>query len=106
MLTLPEELLLLSLDDHGHMHDVVPANLDSGLLAAAVYELHFRGRVAIEPTGVSIVDASPTGDALLDETLKVLATRPSEDFEALLTILHGQLGWLRERVMQGLVTKG
>ena len=106
MLTLPEELLLLSLDDKGHTHNVVPANLDTGLLAAAVYELHFRSRVAIEPEGISITDASPTGDAVLDETLKVLGTRPKEDFEQLLSSQHGHLAWLREKVKEGLCAKG
>lgn len=106
MLTLPEELLLLSLDDKGHMHNVQPANLDSGLLAAAIYELHFRGRVAIEPDGIGVLDASPTGDAVLDETLRVLGTRPREDFEDLLSAQHGHLAWLREKVMEGLCAKG
>jgi hypothetical protein len=106
MLTLPEELLLLSLDDKGHTHSVVPANLDSGLLAAAIYELHFRGRVAIEPDGVSVLDPSVTGDTVLDETLKVLGTRPKEDFEGLLSSQHGHLAWLREKVKEGLCAKG
>jgi hypothetical protein len=107
MLTLPEELLLLSLDDHGHTHDVAPANLDAGLFAAAVYELEFRGRLAIEPSGIVVADASPTGDALLDETLRVLSTRqPGETFEALLTDLHGKGGWIRKLVLDGLAAKG
>jgi hypothetical protein len=107
MLTLPEELLLLSLDDKGHTHNVTPANLDTGLLAAAVYELHLRGRVAIEPEGVKVVDASPSGDSLLDETLKVLGTRPAgESFEDLLEAQHGHLAWLREKVKEGLCAKG
>ena len=106
MLTLPEELLLLSLDDKGHTHSVAPASLDSGLLAAAVYELHFRGRVAIEPDGVTILDATPTGDSVLDETLKVLGTRPKEEFEDLLSSQHGHLAWLREKVKEGLCAKG
>ena len=106
MLTLPEELLLLSLDDKGHTHNVVPANLDTGLLAAAVYELQFRGRVSIEPEGVTILDGSPTGDTVLDEVLKVLGTRQPEDLEALLSAQHGHLGWLREKVKEGLCAKG
>jgi hypothetical protein len=106
MLTLPEELLLLSLDDKGHPHNVAPASLDTGLLAAAVYELNFRGRVAIEPEGLTLQDASPTGDALLDEVVKVLSTRPKETFEDLLSAQYGHLGWLREKVKEGLCAKG
>lgn len=107
MLTLPEELLLLSLDDHGKPHDVAPANLDSGLFAAAVYELEFRGRLAIEPSGIVVSDASPTGDPLLDEALAILAARPQgESMEALLTELHGKSGWIRQKVLDGLAAKG
>jgi hypothetical protein len=107
MLTLPEELLLLSLDDHGHSHDVSPANLDCGLLAAAVYELELRGRVALEDGRMRVVDASFIGDPELDETIKLLENRPSDEtLESLLTSQYGKLKWVRDLVLEGLVSRG
>jgi golgi phosphoprotein 3 len=107
MLTLPEELLLLSLDDHGHPHDVPAANLEAGLLAAAIYELQLRGRVEIELENVRVLDASPTGDPVLDGTLEMLGKPDSpRGLEALLTKNHHHLSWIREGCMGDLVTRG
>jgi len=106
MLTLPEELLLLSLDDHGHSHDVALANLDTGLLAAAIYELELRGRLEIEAEGITVKDASPTGDPELDEALKLIDKHAGKSLEDLLTAVHGHLGQIRTQVKEGLVQRG
>jgi hypothetical protein len=107
MLTLPEELLLLSLDDKGHSHDVAPANLDTGLLAAAVLELHLRGRVDLEPDSVTLKDGSPTGDSVLDEVQALLARQELPgSLEAMLIAAIKAGAGLRERVLEQLIAKG
>jgi golgi phosphoprotein 3 len=107
MLTLPEELLLLSLDDKGHSHDVPAPNLEEGLLAGAIYELQLLGRVDIEPDVVRVRDASPTTDPVLDSVLELLGQQePAGALQPLLLAHYGKLGWLREKVMERLCERG
>lgn len=106
MLTLPEELLLLSLDDAGQAHGAPAAHIELGLLACTILELELRGRVSIGAT-VQLLDGSPTGDRALDEVIELLAAMRDEtrSFEIILTGAMNKLGWLRERVLDGLVAK-
>lgn len=71
-LTLPEELLLVALDDDtGSLHS--SEAVAAGLAGARLLELTLAGRLAIEDKRVVVRDASPTGDALLDGGLADIA---------------------------------
>jgi Golgi phosphoprotein 3 len=105
-LTLPEELLLLATDSHGHTHNVGLASFRLGLLTAAILELELRGKVQLAAGVVQVVDPSPTGDAVLDDTLEIFATAPGGPMIDVLTGLVDSLAFLHQHVLEGLVDKG
>ena len=71
---LPCVLLLASLDDGGYL---IPTRreLSAGLAASAVVELAFRGRIRAEGERLIVTGAAPTGDAVVDPVLDLLAAR-------------------------------
>jgi hypothetical protein len=71
MLTLFEELFLLSIDDeNGSPLPSVTDNLESGLSGSIIAELASRGKaIAKESHRLELVDAAPTGDEILDEAM-------------------------------------
>lgn len=71
-LTLPEELLLVALDDDkGSVHS--SEAIDVGLAGARLLELTLAGRLEIEDKRIVVRDASPTGDADLDDALELIS---------------------------------
>ena len=67
-------LLLASLEDHGYL--IPPRRgLSAGLAAAALVELAFRRRVGADGSRLLVADAAPTGDAVVDPVLELLAAR-------------------------------
>jgi Golgi phosphoprotein 3 len=73
-LTLAEELLLLVLDDaEGTVPMAATQALPYGLAGATLMELTLRGRLTSDGKHLVIVDATPTGDALLDQALATIA---------------------------------
>jgi golgi phosphoprotein 3 len=88
MLPLPEELLLLSLDEeHGSVLSAASKGLNVGLAGAEVVELSVQGRLALDGRKLRVADARSTGDPLLDQTLQLV------DGAA----LRGLDRWLRKR---------
>ncbi|HET9558288.1 MAG TPA: GPP34 family phosphoprotein, partial [Actinomycetota bacterium] len=73
MATLPERLLLLSLDDDGQPRDPRSA-LGYALAGAAITELLLAGRLAQRDDRLQVASASPTGDPVLDEVLDQVRT--------------------------------
>jgi hypothetical protein len=69
-LTMPEELMLLMLDDaSGRLLDrAMPAG-DYALGAAALSELALAGRIDSDPQRLYVTNPAPTGDTLLDGVL-------------------------------------
>lgn len=107
-LTLAEELLLVALDDDsGALIRLPPYSLEVAVAAAIVMELTLEGRVDTDPQRLFVLSSTPTGNALLDESLAEITARP----ETLSTA-----DWLRwfaapgpvlcGRVIQGLVERG
>lgn len=80
-LTLAEELLLLVLDDtEGTVPLAATQALPYGLAGATLMELTLRGSLASDGKHLVVVDATPSGDALLDQALATIAgaKRPRE----------------------------
>jgi hypothetical protein len=83
-LTLPEELLLLMLDDStGRLvdralagGDFALAGGDFALAGAVLAELALQGRVDTDPTRLFVVNAEPTGNPTLDAVLSQLRASP------------------------------
>lgn len=80
MTIITEDLVLLLLDPGTRRPVVDGTALDRVIGGALLLDLSTRGRLDADGDGararLSVVDASPTGDALLDEALGRLADRP------------------------------
>jgi hypothetical protein len=70
--SLAEELALLAYDDDGSTHGA-GKNLDLGLAGALLLELALAGRVGVTDKRLAVIDPTPTGDALIDATLRRIA---------------------------------
>ncbi|KAM4644300.1 Golgi phosphoprotein 3-like isoform 1-T2 [Amazona ochrocephala] len=126
-LTLMEEVLLLGLKDKEGYTSFWNDCISSGLRGGILIELAFRGRICLEPLSmrkkrllerkVLLKSDAPTGDVLLDETLRhIKATEAAETVQTWIELLTGetwnpfklqyQLRNVRERVAKALVEKG
>lgn len=126
-LTLMEEVLLLGLKDKEGYTSFWNDCISSGLRGGILIELALRGRIQLEPLTmrkkrlldrkVLLKSDTPTGDVLLDETLKhIKATDPAETVQSWIELLTGetwnpfklqyQLRNVRERLAKNLVEKG
>lgn len=78
-LTLPEELLLLMLDDRtGRLNEGAGPASNYAIAAALLAELALQGRVDSDPQRMFVADPTPTGDALLDDVLARMRAEPLE----------------------------
>jgi hypothetical protein len=75
--SLIEELLLLTLEDRGGEFDRVPeAFLIAGIGGGALIDLSLRDKLDSDLNGLWAIDATPTGDAILDPVLIAVAAEP------------------------------
>ncbi|KAF2880142.1 hypothetical protein ILUMI_26031 [Ignelater luminosus] len=126
-LTLMEEIFLLGLKDKDGYTSFWNDSLSVGLRGCIIAELSFRGRIQLEPASMrrraltsrklAVKNDTPTGDVLLDETLKLIkVTDPPESVRNWIKYLNGdtwnplkivyQLKNVRERIAKNLVEKG
>jgi hypothetical protein len=75
MPTIPERLLLLSLDDDGQPRDP-QGTLGYALAGAALTELLLAGRFAHRDDRLEVASAAPTGDPVLDHVLDQVEAEP------------------------------
>ncbi|WP_160122858.1 GOLPH3/VPS74 family protein [Rhodovarius lipocyclicus] len=76
-LTMPEEIVLLLLDDRtGRPVGLPPPAADYAIAGAVLMELSLLGRIDTDLERVVVSDAKPTGDAVLDEALEMIAAAP------------------------------
>jgi len=109
MLTLPEELMLLALDDaQGTVVQNAQGPLKMGLVSAALTELTLTGKIRLdEQQNVVVVNPIPTGDSLLDEVMNRIARdRQPRAAVSWLQVLPAQISNLEDRVLQKLVQRG
>ncbi|XP_040474588.1 Golgi phosphoprotein 3-like isoform X1 [Falco naumanni] len=128
-LTLMEEVLLLGLKDKEGYTSFWNDCISSGLRGGILIELALRGRIRLEPLSIRkkrllerkvkvlLKSDTPTGDVLLDETLRhIKATESAETVQTWIELLTGetwnpfklqyQLRNVRERIAKALVEKG
>lgn len=126
-LTLMEEVLLLGLKDKQGYLSFWNDNISYALRGCIVLELAFRGRISMQKDSsrrrfplpdrvIEVIDETPTGEVLLDETLKLMKTSEKMSVSAWIDLLSGetwnlmkigyQLKQVRERLAKGLVDKG
>lgn len=126
-LTLMEEVLLLGLKDKEGYTSFWNDCISSGLRGCILIELALRGRIELERAGmrrkgllsrkVTLKNADPCGDVLLDEALKhIKETECPENIQTWIEYLSGetwnplklryQLKNVRERLAKNLTEKG
>jgi len=109
MLTLPEELMLMALDDaQGTVVQNAQAALKMALVSAALTELTLTGKIRFDSQqNVVVANPTPTGDSLLDEVMNRIARdRQPRAAVSWLQALPGQIGNPEDRVLQKLVQRG
>ena len=73
-ISLTEEFLLLALEDEGGQFSRIPeTSFSCGIAGAALMDLEIRGRIVTGKQLLTVVDASPTGIAMLDRLLADIA---------------------------------
>lgn len=126
-LTLMEEVLLLGLKDRQGYLSFWNDNISYALRGCILMELAFRGKIAMVNDSmrrnvalcdryIEVIDHKLTGEALLDETIKLMKTSEPLSVATWIDYLSGetwnltkisyQLKQVRERLSKGLVDKG
>jgi hypothetical protein len=108
MLTFAEEVLLLSHDESRGQFFDLPVDLTGTALAGAVLmDLALHNRIDTDVERLILVDARPTGEALLDGVLMQIATAAEGlDTDAWLERLQAQGGLLFNLALARLVERG
>jgi Golgi phosphoprotein 3 len=106
MLTFVEELLLLSHDEKtGHfynMSDAMPA-----LAGAVLMELALRNRIDTDLDKLMVIDATPTGEPVLDGILAQMVTEPgTHSTEDWLDFLKHNRQEIHDAALQRLIERG
>jgi|1185.fasta_scaffold11434_2 hypothetical protein len=111
MTTLADDLLLLLLDDRTGRPRLDRTKLDLALGGAVLLQLALDHRVDVAPGSprrakVVVVDAVPTGDAVLDDALRRVGARPARADKLVPAISKGLRPLLLERAERaGLVRR-
>ena len=108
MLTLPEEVILLVLDEEtGALLPIPQRTLDSALAGGALMELALRDRIDSDPESIWVVDSSPIGEPYLDQLLHRLSkSEHQRDPEAWIQRLSEDSGAVQDAALGRLVERG
>ena len=108
MLTFTEEILLLMLDDDGLFLPIRGGAVEHILVGAVLMDLAFADRIDTDPEKLQVIDATPTGNALVDGALERIA----QSGETLNTkawverLAREQAADVRQRAMDSLIERG
>jgi hypothetical protein len=107
-LTMPEELLLLMLDDEsGRLTDRATPAGDYALIGAMLAELALEERIDTDPPRLRVKSAAPTGDAVLDGVLaRIAAEAEPRDSRWWVETLAGDVETYRTAYFERLVQRG
>ncbi len=106
MLNFAEELLLLALDDEkGTIID--KTSIKYGLVGALLMDLALVNRIDNDLENLMLIDASPTGDDVLDEALDHIAqSEKTRTIAFWLVRLSQDSNAIKERLLHRLIQKG
>ena len=108
MLTFTEEIMLLMLDDDGLFLPIRGGAVEHVLVGAVLMDLAFANRIDTDPEKLLVIDATPTGDSLLDVPLERLAnsgeTMNTKGWVEVLA--REQAAEIRQQAMNGLIGAG
>ena len=106
-LTLAEELLLVALDDQrGTLLPMPPYAMEVAGAAALVMDLSLLGRIDTDDQSLTVISATGTGNALLDDVLARIAADPGRHSTATWLQRLATLPGLQERIIDSLVHRG
>ncbi|NGM19696.1 GPP34 family phosphoprotein [Roseomonas stagni] len=107
-LTMPEEILLLLLDDQTGKPVGLPGPAgDLAVVGAILMELALAGRIDTDLDGLSVVSAQPTGDPVLDGVLaRLAAPGPARTSRGWIQEFAKGGGLLRTQLLERLVQGG
>lgn len=107
-LTMPEELLLLMLDDEtGRLTDRAAPAGDYALVGAILAELALEERIDTDPPRLRIKNPAPTGDEVLDRVLAQIQAEPEpRDSRWWVETLAQDVEGYRNAYFERLVTRG
>lgn len=107
-LSMPEELLLLMLDDEtGRLQERAAPSGDYAIAGAVLAELALANRIDTDTTKLWVTDPTPTGDELQDRVLAQLAaTKEARDSRHWIETLGADADDYRDVLFTRLVAKG
>jgi hypothetical protein len=107
-LTMPEEILLLMLDDEsGRLQERAAPSGDYAIAGGVLAELALAGRIDTDPGRLYVVNPAPTGDALQDRALAQIAAAPETgDSRHWIETLAADADEYRDALFGRLVAKG
>ncbi|WP_426957165.1 GOLPH3/VPS74 family protein [Muricoccus radiodurans] len=106
-MTMPEEILLLTLDEAGRPVGVPAPAVDLAVAGAVLMELALAGRVDSDPDRLYLAAPSPLGDPMLDDVLARIASRtPPSDSRWWMEHLSKDAARFRRAFLDRLVVRG
>ena len=107
-LTMPEEIILLLLDDKTGRPIGLPAPAgDYALASAILMQLSLDGRIDTDPQKLMVTSHQPSGDPVLDEALTLISTHPGQrDSRHWIVELGRKSDHFRGMTLERLVAKG
>ena len=108
MLTFTEEILLLMLDDDGLFLPIRGGAVEHIMVGAVLMDLAFANRIDTDPEKLQVIDATPTGNALVDGALDRIANAgETMNTKAWVELLaREQAAHIRQRAMDSLIERG
>ncbi len=101
-----EELILLLLDDDGKFAAVPHLSLSYALAGGVLMDLALENRIDTDLEKLVLVDATPVGDRLLDETLAEIAAGEGGDARSWVERTAASGEFIREHALAELVNRG
>ena len=107
MLRFAEEIILLLLnDDDGRFAHVSGWSLNYALAGGVLMDLALENRIDTDLEKLVLVDATPVGDSLLDETLADIATGDERDARFWVEHTVQRADAIREEALSRLIDRG
>lgn len=106
--SLLEDFLLLALNEQsGQFYSVPRSTFDCAAAAAVLMDLALRNRIDNDLHEMFVINPAPTGDGLLDATLRLMSLTPEPmPVARWLRQLSEEAEGLREKALQRLVARG
>ena len=108
MLTFTEEIMLLMLDDDGLFLPIRGGAVEHILAGATLMDLAFANRIDTDPDQLLVLDRTPTGNPMLDDTLERIAgSGETRDTRGWVDALAREAApEIRQRALASLIDRG